>query len=326
VVALANNRLLLKDGKAASSPTAYMGAARIRAVGASPLFPGSAVPDGEAIINLQISLEPKLLWRRLTALRIDKVVDDQDQTLVEAAASETAPPPAPPAPPGGGIGFMLASEHNLGYGPSLYTSLRLKKGEKPAKTIKELKGTLTAEVFGPIKPMITVDNLLKAAGKTFKGDDGASLEVLEVTKGDDDQITVKLALDPPADWGPSIAAAGVAAVPLALPGGAIPPPLPAAKLPPPPAAPAGGGAIIMRVPANTQGSEISLVDGQGKAVKMTNHTLSYRAGDKGYAHMHEFTFRLAKDQDKIKLIFSGRRPATIEVPFTLKDVPLAERP
>src|SRR5262249_39290750 len=156
-----------------------------------------------------------------------------------------------------GMAVTRELDSGLGFrnGASWHTALPLKKGEKPAKTLKELKGTLTAEVFGPVKPIITVDNLLKAAGKTFKGDDGGSLEVLDVVKGDN-EVTVTLALDAPADWPPGIAVAGVAAVPLAPPGagGGPLPPLPA-KLPALPAG-AGGGGIGMGVPANSQQNEI----------------------------------------------------------------------
>src|SRR5262249_17951431 len=71
---LTHNRLVLKDGKAATTPTAYVGATRVRATLGPP------ARDGESNIGLQISLEPKLLWRRLTALRPHKAIDDQGQT------------------------------------------------------------------------------------------------------------------------------------------------------------------------------------------------------------------------------------------------------
>jgi RNA polymerase sigma factor (sigma-70 family) len=324
---LAVNKLILKDGKTTTSPTAYAGAARVRAVNDAKHTP--AAGEGESAIGLQISLEPKLVWRRLNTLRLDKAVDDQGQVLDEAAAPANAPAAgnAGPFGPGGGVAFMLPPDSAPRFfgGANLYASIRLKKGEKPAKMLKELKGTLTAEIFGPIKPLITVNNLLKAAGKTIKGKDGASLEVLEVIRGEDDQITVKLALDPPADWAPGgVAVAGVAAVmpPLAAPGGALPALPPAgAKVPPPPAAPAVG-AIVMGFPASAQHGEITLVDSQGKAVQTTRHTVNYRAGDKGFTHLHEYTLHLPKEPVTIKLVFSGRRSASIDVPFTLMDISL----
>jgi hypothetical protein len=323
---LATNRLVLKDGKAATVPTAYVGAARVRAVSDAKHTP-APTRDDESNIGLQISLEPKLLWRRFTKLRLDKAVDDQGQALDEAAAPANAPAPGNGGPfgPGGGVGFMLPPDGDLGFysGANLYTSMRLKKGDKPAKMLKELKGTLSAEIFGPIKPIITVDNLLKAAGKTVKGKDGGSLEVLEVVKGDDDQVAVKLALDPPSDSAiGGVATAGVVAVAPALPGpgGVLPAPAPGAKVPPPPAP--AGAAIVVGVPVNAQEVEMSLVDAKGKPVQTAHHIVNYRAGDKGYTHMHEFTLQLPKDQDTIKLVFSGRRLATIDVPFTLTDVPL----
>ncbi|HMF12507.1 MAG TPA: hypothetical protein VKE94_09385, partial [Gemmataceae bacterium] len=215
-----------------------------------------------------------------------------------------------------------------------------------SKLLKQLKGKMTAEVYGPIKPIITVDNLIETAGKTVKGSDGGSLEVLEVVEGDDDQVTVKLAIDPPNDFAPGMAVAGVggfaarAAVkqarfagagggggggpPAAPPAPALPgpaPALPARNLLPPAAAPAAG-AIVMGVPASAQHSELALLDAQGKPIQTTRHVLSYRAGEKGYTHVHEFSFKLPKEKEAIKLVFSGRRIATIDVPFTLKDVPL----
>src|SRR5262249_43328526 len=108
----------------------------------------------------------------------------------------------------------------------------------------------------------------------------------------------------------------------AAPGGALPALPPAgAKVPPPPAAPAAG-AIVMGFPASAQHGEITLVDSQGKPVQTTRHTVNYRAGDKGFTHLHEYTLHLPKEQDTIKLVFSGRRSASIDVPFTLTDVPL----
>jgi hypothetical protein len=321
--------VVLKDGKPNTSPTAYVGAARVRAIAALPRPIGAPpAPDDEVNVGLQFSLEPKLDWRRLTALRLNKAVDNEDQGLKRAGAADDGPGGGIGGP-GGGIGFArgLGRDFTFCNGASLHTSIRLKKGEKQAKTLKQLKGTLTAEVLGPIMPIISVDDLLDAAGKTFKGHDGSSLEVLELVKGEDGEITVKLALDPPADFTPGIAAAGVAVVAPALGGapGAVQAPLPAAKLPPAPAAPAGGAIALgglVEIPANAQAREISLVDGHGKAVQTTRHSLNFRGGDKGWTHMHQFTFRLPKDQETIKLIFSGRRPASIELPFTLKDVPL----
>jgi RNA polymerase sigma factor (sigma-70 family) len=329
-VPIAPSRLVLKDGKPATSPTAYVGAARVRAVTGPPQFAALPAREGESDIGLQFSLEPRLVWRRLTALRLDKAVDDQDQTLEQALASDNGPAAGVGGigGPGGGIAFRGAPGHDFDIcsGVNLYSSLRLKKGEKPAKSLKQLKGTLTAEILGPIKPIITVDNLLDAAGKKCKGNEGGSLEVLEVVRGEDGEITVKLAIDPPAESVQGMAAAGAVMVAPAGGGGAVPPPpLPAGKLPAPPAAPAGGAVAIggfVRTPGNGHESEISLVDTKGKVIETTRHTLSYRGGEKGFTHMHEFAFRLPKEREITKLVFSGRRPATIDLPFTLKDVPL----
>ena len=58
--------------------------------------------------------------------------------------------------------------------------LCLKKGEKPAKTLKELRGSITAEVV-PVKArtILTVDNVLKSDGKEFKLPGGGAVEIVK---------------------------------------------------------------------------------------------------------------------------------------------------
>src|SRR5262249_5358333 len=154
----------LKDGKPKEVPTAYTGAVRIQALDeVQQRFGGAA--SGEALVGLKVSPEPKIQWQNLISLRIDKAVDDQGQKLTQA----TDPPDgAGNALGGGGAGF------GGGWGRAAvftgvgalhqYLPVRLKKGDKEAKSLKELTGTLTAQVLAEPEIHITVDNILKASG------------------------------------------------------------------------------------------------------------------------------------------------------------------
>jgi hypothetical protein len=55
--------------------------------------------------------------------------------------------------------------------------LILKKGEKPAKSLKELKGIITAEVLSRPKRLLTIENLLKANGESFELPEGGVCEI-----------------------------------------------------------------------------------------------------------------------------------------------------
>jgi hypothetical protein len=239
-------QIVLKAGKSKKQPTDDGSAVRVRALPKSDTF-GKA-PEGEVIVALEVSPEPRLQWQAFQSLRIDKAVDDQDQKLnqvvpqVEGGAGGFGGVAAPPAPwPAARPIVMWGGLHQM-------VPVQLKKGAKAAKSLKELKGVLTAQLLTEARPMITADKLDKAAGKVFKGEVGGSIKILEV-KSEEKQTTLRLEFEqPPSDK-------VVPAQPNAMPGAGVPigvlrpgvkirpapvPAAPAAPAPaaPPPAAPA----------------------------------------------------------------------------------------
>src|SRR5207253_926025 len=73
-------------------------------------------------------------------------------------------------------------------------TVRLKLGENDAKSLKALKGTLTAKALADSEALITVDNVLSAAGKTVKGASGGSVQVhaIDKTANGDYQVQARL--------------------------------------------------------------------------------------------------------------------------------------
>jgi hypothetical protein len=109
-----------------------------------------------------------------------------------------------------------------------------------------------------------------------------------------------------------------------------------AAVPPPPAAPvarviaapaiAVGQADFSSAgrPAGTSFSGLSLMDEKGKSWQIVNVNVSTRVGAAGTVeNTYELTFE-AKDKqgEPAKLIFSGSKTVAVDVPFTLKRVPL----
>jgi hypothetical protein len=354
------SQILLIDGKAKAVPTDDATAVRVRASGdARALAPAG---DGEILLALEATPEPKLQWITTEGVRVEKAVDDQGQKLAQAAEARPAPGVIP-APPAAAV-FMPAL--GWGNGGTQVIPLRLKKGEKAAKTIKELKGVITAQVLTADRPYVTVADVAKAAGKTAKGARDGSIKVLEVTKGAKDQVTVRFEFDAPAGVMPTMSPAagwGAVGMPMpAMPGGPLPAPVavPVAPPPPPPARPPAlpPGALLAEpaapppappppplpppLPAGPPGgvrvgiavgmpalgmpgfagyNGLTLQDEKGGPlpcqIRPQWRTPAAGAGRPQMEYVLTYT---AKKDVAARLVFSGRRLVTLEVPFTLKDV------
>jgi hypothetical protein len=313
-------QIILTDGKPQNYPTSYHGAVRIRIV------PKASVPTppagkGEVVLILEATPEPKLLNFNLVGTpTVKKVVDDQDQKLSMAAEPAT-PEPAQPNPLAGGGGAVggrrIAQPAPWAMGGQRYAILRLKLGEKHAKRLKELSGTVSASMLAPPEDLVTVDNILKAKGKSVKGKAGGSIEIIDVTKHEGGDIEVQFKMENPPAGG------GFGAV--------VPGPAPRVILPPKvPAMPAqiqvqiGGGVArpAIAYPSAAPGG-ISLQDAKGTAFQVVRTQVKGSFDGKVFTQEHTMVFRGQKDQgEAVRLVYSGRRTVTVQIPFAFKNVTL----
>jgi RNA polymerase sigma factor (sigma-70 family) len=164
--------IILCEGKSRDVPTTQAGAIRFRILDKmfGPLY------TENYLLALQIAAEPKIGWRKATALHIDKAVDDRGQILSEAPAV---------------VDLMLDQTRGKVPVSGSLLPLLLKKGEKSSKSLKELKGRITAEVLSRPKMVLTVDDVLKAEGKAIKLPQGGTLKVTEVNQ-EEDRVTLKI--------------------------------------------------------------------------------------------------------------------------------------
>jgi len=352
----APEQILLKDGKAKKLPTDDRSAIRVRALPGGGRF--GPVPAGEILLTLEATPEPRLQWQGLQSVRIDKALDDQDQNLTQITPQVQAGPPGI-GNIGGAPGFappvmrpMMAPPVAMWGGLHQQVHVQLKKGEKAAKSLKELAGVISAQVLTEATPMVTADNLAKAAGKTFKGNHGGSLKILAVKTDEQKQTTIQFEFEQPPN---AIAAmAPLQAVPAGappIPPGAPPlppPPAPAAPAPPAPAAKApavkpqvvqfqvqiqggiavapGGGFVAPMFMGPMMG--LSVQDDKGNTLPVQMGPQQFRAmqlpgGGNVVTATYTLICRPGKDQkEPAKLVYLGRKRMAIDIPFTLKDVPL----
>jgi hypothetical protein len=289
------NRLVLHDGQPQSLPTCQSGAIRFRAVPVA----------GETGFNLDVTPEPGMAWRGIVALRIDKAIDEHGQELKAAPASSASAVAAHEDP---AVAFMLAQmmDEEPPTTQPRQTPVRFDQGAKPAKLLREVHGTMAVRVQTPVEPLLTVDNILKATGQTATNAQGGSLKVIDVARLDDNQIRVRAEV-----------ATRDAAGPLAVRRRFIRGNAGAVMI--------VNGRVIRSSAPESANTNLALLDGKGQSIPLTGNltTRTEVNGDGVFRQEFLLTFRANTDQgEPARLVLNGRRTVSIEVPFTLKDVPL----
>jgi hypothetical protein len=315
------SQITLTEGKRQDTPTCYSGAVRVRVASAVPqqyqAIPAASPRAGEALILLEVAAEPRLQnFQLLGSAQIDKALDDQGQKL--------SMPMEPMPGEGGGVvgpGGVAIGRTVYNYNPynaqNRIAYVRLKLGEKQAKTLKELSGHLSAQMLSPPQALITVTDVLKSAGQKFTGKGGGAIEMLSVEKQADGSYKVRFRLENP----PSFIAAPFQG-PVA--------PLNAQPVPP---APVQGGNLQLRVAPggrvmqpyyNTHGLP-TLTDARGRSYQLTQPPQRIGHLNAGGTLTLEVTmdFRAHDGQDApARLVLHGQRNTSVQVPFTLRDVTL----
>jgi hypothetical protein len=372
------NQITLIDGKPEKVPTDASGAVRVRI--SDHLKQQPKGPEGEIRLGLELTPEPKLQLLQVGAVRVEKALDDQGQKLTQVMNMAPGANPAPGQIGFGGfggapvpIGFGGNFGGNFGFAgvqgaASQYTAIQLKKGEKAAKTLKEVSGVITAQMMAPAQPAITVDNIMKMAGKEVKGKDGGLIKMIDVARAANGQLRVRFEFDPPANAGNPFGVQGgvfpgiqIMPVPIQINPPPVPVPLPPRKegkapganppngpqLAQPAPAPMAqaqparlqiaqpgqiqiqigvgvGGPAFMPIGNIGANSGFTLIDDKGNTLQPTGFQQQIRQVGNMIKVDHVLTFQLQKGQDPAKLVYSVSKSTTIDIPFTLKDVKIAE--
>jgi hypothetical protein len=289
--------IALVEGKGTPRPTSEAGALRVR-VAPAESAPLQKKDDGEIGFALDVANSGRLQWQKAVGLHINRAVDEDGRPLTQLPTSFK--PPASTTTVRGNViinGMPLVPPDEPD-GPGLrLVPVRLKGvGAGSSKKLKELSGTVIGQVRTPHGPLVTVENVLKAAGRTVKGRQGGEVKVVEVAKEEGGQVRLKVRVDRPGRGTSDI-----------------------------PVNPFGGTIIVNGRRLGEEdllsSLDFSLVDDKGKPFETVKAVATgVRAGA---GHEYELVYEPGAGQgEAAKFVYSDRRTLFIEVPFTLKDVPL----
>jgi hypothetical protein len=284
--------IVLTNGKSQPAPTCITGALRIRALPGESRMMVQPNNDRDAIFSLEVTSEPGMELLRVLAPRITRAEDDKGTAL------RCMPPPDEPA---GNMyeEMIIVNQDIAGVTPGASascTTARTRLRDPSAKQLNVLCGSMVVEVRTSPGPLVTVEDIGKAAGKSFESADGGRLKVTEV-KHTDAELTVKVSVDVPNMMGPRNFAWAMAR---------------GRRL-----------GIEPQVAASDDTVGLSLYDASGKRfpglVKMEDVVAP---GAANILNDYTLTYKLEKGQQPTRLVLTGRRNVFIDVPFALKDVPL----
>jgi hypothetical protein len=192
-------RVILAPSTATKQYVSYAGAARV-----TLKHPKTAKPQANGKhydLVLEVSAEPRLLGFTLSGVpTIAKAIDEHGQPL-SFLIDPPAPPKKEPEPvvrPGiGVIDIDISYDMMFGRSPVAVqpsVTVRLQQGEKPARRLKELAGSLSAMVLVPDTLLASVDHVMKAKGKSteIKGGGRLHLDVAEKLSDTEFRFVMKL--------------------------------------------------------------------------------------------------------------------------------------
>ncbi len=290
--------VVLADGKPSALPTHHAGAVRVRALPPDAGAKGEEKKPGEILFALDAKAGPHLVWGRTLAVRVRHAVDDQGQRLrqlsgplEEEARAET----------GGTRVFInqvpLGLRSNEPEAGQAHVPVRLEAAARPSKTLRELSGTIVALVRTGPETLAVVDGVLKSEGRTVAIAQGGFVKVLEVARADDGRYRLRLQVEAPptqVDDGTALDAGLTAIV---------------------------DGQRVGPREEPLSARNFALLDARGRPLEAVRAVdTGVRAGT---ARELELVYEPATGQAlPARFVYSGRRGAVVEVPFTLTNVPL----
>lgn len=316
-IAMQPGQITLLPGKPPRLPADTGSSIRVRAVERKLRpFP---VGDGEVGVLLEISPEPRLRWQQTMAVLIDRAIDDADQKL-----SYVEPPTDPNQGArgviilGGGLGGGPAWVRGAGglpwLQPSLngvhhYAGIRLKKGDRASKTLRELSGTLAGTVLTDPEKLLVVEDVLKAAGKSVRRKEGGLIEVKTVEKQADGSLQITFEYEAPPDAVAETSGGATGRLTRRV-------------------QQANGAVIVINTSSGFSPYGLTLEDAKGATIPATvriNFRRNAVGGIRVGARMEYIAIvppQNGTTPEPARLVYTGRRQTSVTVPFKLTNVDL----
>lgn len=192
-------QIILTPADRTKERISHAGAVRVTVRPALPLPPGARSKSSDVLLRLEIAPEPRLQQMGINLVgepSLTRAIDDHDQVLNIALA----PPPANPqnVRPGMAMPGMPIQVLNTYYpvpqqNMQHVTLLRLRRGKEDSTTLKELSGTLAAQVTIPNEVLASIDNVLKGGKAASKS--GGTVQVSRIDKQANGDYRVQITLE-----------------------------------------------------------------------------------------------------------------------------------
>ena len=274
-------------------------ALRIRALPAT--FAGNKYDDvkGELTLHLDVDPTPTLNLQDIVGVEVRHAAAEDGRPL--AAAYPDLEPVAPLDYAFTGRAQLMLIEDGFiqGATPDQQVQVVLKTAGLRPRALSELSGVIVARVLTPPEPLVTVEKLLDAKGQTA-AEDGYSLTVVAIDERAGNKIGVRARLTTTPmreDLNFPVLIKGQARQFINI-------------------------VREIEVPSGVKGFEVRTAD--GKPVPNATTTM-VRGTSAGGFNQTEVLILFPKPGDKIAdlhLAYTARRSALVELPFTLKDVPV----
>lgn len=199
--------IVLVDGKADALPGSRGTAVRVVALPgkfeANRVIRGS----GTVMIHLDVAPLPSLNWPGSPTVRVTRAEDEDGRPLFADQKPEAKPQVNPYAWGGfGGGRLWMGGDWDyqmvslpLGNNPRL-TPVTLRTDDRAIKCLKKFEGVLVGEVNQPNAEVITIDGIDKLIGKSFDGPHSTKLSITDYKTNKDGVVVVKVHAEMPQQW------------------------------------------------------------------------------------------------------------------------------
>ncbi|NBS91316.1 hypothetical protein EBS67_15165 [bacterium] len=301
--------IILKEGKFDLLLTDNRSAYRIRLL-KNPETVFGKPDDKHILIGLEVTPEPRFKLQEITGVKITKAVDESGQILQQDTTILRNVILAPSlTEPNWIIARPIQALVQEGFSKRVVDSkvpIHFLKAQKESKSIQMLEGKLILQVFDDSKPILEITNIEKEVGKKIEGKSGAWIKINECKKNTKGFHSLRIEYDIPADADPANAQNDWVQ--------------------------RGGNNWVKNGVAVSDGMFLDMVCGvnlggfivfdvEGKALTPESSTSSIRLGPGGPKGSRNVTYP-ANSKPPFKIVYEGGTPTTVEVPFSLKLVPL----
>lgn len=302
---LADNAVLLRDGSSAVLPGDR--SAGVRVVALPPGFRGNRVVRGagQVVLNLDITPLPGLKWGEATTVRVRRA---EDETGRPVTVSHRAEDPTMSrdifgsAGMFGGAGQVVFLNDGMSYigGPQAtrpnprIVPVVLKTDDRAVRSLRVLEGVVVGEVTVPNQSLMSLSDLPKAVGRSAEVAQGVRVTLLDYAAESNGRAILRVRTENPNPW--TTMRLGRRQLFLQMDGGLL----------------ASGPAVQYR-----------FVDAAGHILRPQTRNSS--STDDGVRQTAEVELVFAARPDigpPTHLTVVGNKQVTVEVPFTLRNVPL----